>query len=361
MADPKRPGNDQAAIGALHEVSNALTVMLGWVGEARDAEATPEEVGRALRIVEQRGRAARDLARRAIGGKVPASMDADATLDDVLSEVVESLAIEAEKAGVAMVRRDEAAIASCRVPLGVDLGQILTNLALNAFAHAPRGSELRIITKVGVREVTLDVEDEGPGIAPERAGSVFEGDSTRKGGAGVGLRHSRDVARGAGGDLMLAPVALGAKGARFRVTWPRDIPTAIGTLPEGRISRPKLQVLAGKRVLVVEDDAGVTELLESALSSRGAEVTIARTAAELKSRIDSGHHAVLVDLSPIADDVAGALALVRAQAKDAEIVFITGSAEALPEGMENAAWLRKPFEVGELVALLVGGVSIKRP
>ena len=67
--DPKR-----AALGALHEVSNALTVLLGWVAEAREPDATPEEVERALRIIEQRGRAARDLARRAIGAKVPASL-----------------------------------------------------------------------------------------------------------------------------------------------------------------------------------------------------------------------------------------------------------------------------------------------
>jgi hypothetical protein len=56
----------------------------------------------------------------------------------------------------------------------------------------------------------------------------------------------------------------------------------------------------------------------------------------------------------------GALDLVRREAENAEIVFITGSAEALPQGMEDAAWLRKPFEVGELVAVLTR-VSIKQP
>ncbi len=206
--------------------------------------------------------------------------------------------------------------------------------------------------------MTIDVEDDGPGITAERSFSVFEGDSTRQGGAGVGLRHARAIARAAGGDLrLLATEADGAKGAVFRVEWPRDIPTSVG---EPRISRPKLQVLAGTRVLIVEDDRDVTNLLESALEARGAEVTIARTAAELAERIDARHTAVLVDLSPIASDVAGALALVKREAKDAAIVFITGSAEALPEGMEEAAWLRKPFEVGELVTIL-SCVSITRP
>jgi hypothetical protein len=59
--------------GALHDVSNALTVLLGWVAEARVGRGSPEQVDRALVIVEERARTARDLARRAIG--VPAAVD----------------------------------------------------------------------------------------------------------------------------------------------------------------------------------------------------------------------------------------------------------------------------------------------
>jgi len=150
--DPKRD-----ALGALHEVSNALTVLLGWVAEARDPAATPDEVGHALRIVEQRGRMARDLARRAIGAKVPRSMDADADVGTVITEVVDALALEAQRAQVRIARSDDALAATCRVPLGEDLEQIVTNLALNAFAHAPKGTELRIVTHVAPREITIDV------------------------------------------------------------------------------------------------------------------------------------------------------------------------------------------------------------
>jgi len=337
--DPKRD-----ALGALHEVSNALTVLLGWVAEARDPDAAPEDVKNALRIVDSRARAARDMARRAIGAKVPPPGDAE--LETIVAEVAEALALEAQGAGVRIVTDGEA---KCLVPLGADLAQIVTNLALNALAYAPKGTELRVTTTVAPREVTVDVRDQGPGVPEERSASVFDGDTTRHGGAGVGLRHSRALARAAGGDVQLLRTIGQTSGATFRVSWPRDVPTSVG---EPRASRPKLQILAGTRVLIVEDDVDVTTLLESALEARGAEVTVARTAAELAARIDPGHTAVLVDLSPIAADVSGALDLVRRQAKDAAIVFITGSAEALPEGMEGAAWVRKPFEVGELVTIL---------
>jgi hypothetical protein len=64
VADPHRD-----VTGALHDVSNALTVLLGWVTEARTGRGSPEQVNRALAIVEERARTARDLARRAIGAQ----------------------------------------------------------------------------------------------------------------------------------------------------------------------------------------------------------------------------------------------------------------------------------------------------
>ena len=84
--------------GALHEVSNALTVLLGWIAEARDPSASPEDVKHALRIVEERAKGARNLARRAIGARVPAGGDGE--LEAVLRTVAEALELEVERAGV---------------------------------------------------------------------------------------------------------------------------------------------------------------------------------------------------------------------------------------------------------------------
>jgi hypothetical protein len=69
----------------------------------------------------------------------------------------------------------------------------------------------------------------------------------------------------------------------------------------------------------------------------------------------SRHDAALVDLSPIAQDVRGALQALRRGAPGLALVFISGSALGLPEGLEDAGvrWVRKPFEVSEIVAALV--------
>ena len=165
------------------------------------------------------------------------------------------------------------------------------------------------------------------------------------------------MARAAGGELEL--VAVGAEpatptraGARFRLRWPR----VESTLPRAPLSAPRPAVLAGTRVLIVEDDADVAALLESALGARGAHVVVARTAEELALRATETHDAALVDLSPIANDVRGAVDSLRKGSPNVALVFISGSALGLPEGLESemgeVRWVRKPFEVGEIVAAL---------
>ncbi len=346
MADPKKTADPYADLrGALHDVSNALTVMLGWVSEARAPDATQESVVYALRILEQRGRAARDLARRAIGAD-GASADQQELVEAVLRDTVEALAVEATRAGVRLTLE---ARSRARIHSGGDLSQVVTNLLLNAVAHAPHGSDVLISAENGESDVYVDIADRGPGVAVPRRDSIFEGDSTRKGGAGVGLSHARAVARACGGDVELVP---SVAGACFRITWPSLESTAVAPR-----STARELVLQGLRVLVVEDDSDVINLLDAALGARGATLLVARTAEQMKERLaDSAGppHAVLVDLSPIASDVAGALRSLRMSAPEATVVFITGSADIPFPSSEGSdvQWVRKPFEVAEIVAAL---------
>ncbi|MGD0528780.1 MAG: ATP-binding protein [Polyangiaceae bacterium] len=346
VGDPHRD-----VTGALHDVSNALTVLLGWVAEARTGRGSPEQVNRALAIVEERARSARDLARRAIGAQAVVD-EREEPLDGVVTDVVEALSVEATRAGVALVIKTHAP--GVRVPFVADASQILTNVLLNALAWAPRGSQVSIDIQADSSVAMVFVQDEGPGVPAAQVPRIFDGASNREGGAGVGLRHARAVARAAGGELELVPLATDPtrKGARFRLRWPR----VEATLPRAPVSAPRPAVLAGTRVLVVEDDGDVAALLESALGARGARVVVARTAEELVARSRETHDAALVDLSPIAHDVKGAVEALRKGSPDVALVFISGSAVGLPEGLEGEVgkirWVRKPFEVAEIVAAL---------
>jgi CheY-like chemotaxis protein len=337
--------------GALHDVSNVLTVLLGWIAEARAPEATAETIGRALTIIEERARVARDLARHAIGG-APAS--SRTTAGAIATDVIAALRVEAERAGTVLTMQGSACDAV--VDGAIDLAQVLTNLLLNALAFAPRETEITLDVSSDGTHVTMVVADHGPGVAPEHRASIFRGESRRPGGTGIGLRRSRDLARAFGGDVTLLPSS-SAAGARFELSWARA-----DVAPRPAASS-RAHDFDGLRILVVEDDPAVTELLETALEARGAIVTVARTSAELSVASQKATYAAaLVDLSPIAADPAAAVAMLERTSPGIDLLVISGSADRLPAALSDPRFkiVRKPFEPSEVFAALAG-LSQKEP
>lgn len=136
--------------------------------------------------------------------------DEDPALVD-LSEILEDVAAGA--------RRDNAGIdLSWQGDMGVELRPLaikrcLTNLVSNALRH---GSHVKLEAVRGRTSVEITVDDDGPGIPPDRYEDVFrpffrldESRNADTGGVGLGLTIARDVARSHGGDVVLGPSPLG--------------------------------------------------------------------------------------------------------------------------------------------------------
>jgi CheY-like chemotaxis protein len=108
--------------------------------------------------------------------------------------------------------------------------------------------------------------------------------------------------------------------------------------------------LSDVRLLVVDDDDALREMLSTALTLRGARVTAVRRAEE--ARLLSGpFDAALIDMT--LEDLRGdeLLAQLRKRGSVSAAMLVTGSAQAprLVLGGEPDDWVRKPFEVAELV------------
>lgn len=364
----ERPLEPVGLAEALHDASNALTVVLGWLEEA-GREGQPEPfVRRAIEIAAKKAREARALSREAIGAAPPREQPRRASA--ILGEVVEALAVEAERAGVTI--RLEASSDDPQVVCGAPLGHMVTNLVLNALAWSPRGGVVVVERRSVGRELVIHVIDQGPGIPADLTPTLFTGGSKRAGGAGIGLRHARQTARKLGGDLRLvegpelaqlaATLALGTSGPAvvggcFELRVPHAS-TQSEVPRNGASSQTLRSAVLGTRVLVVEDDRAVCALLDAGLGARGCEVIAVHDDHTLRKRLSTigAIDAVLLDLSPIATDIEGAIAAVRAAHPDAGIVFISGSstiaAAQIAEVTPRTRWVRKPFELAEITAAI---------
>jgi CheY-like chemotaxis protein len=331
---------------ALHEVSNALTVVLGWLDIARDR--TSDGPGRdAIDLALSYARLGHGIARGAIGASAP-NAQVERSAAAVARAAVLGVTPAAERRHVT-VRLDSTTGVDDLVADAQSASQILLNLLLNAIAFSPEGGEVTLSLFESDGGFVFQVSDEGPGVPRERIATLFDSSrSTREGGAGLGLRHSHALALCCGGDLRLA-----GPGPRacFELTWPRsDVKSG---------ARHPLVVpapLDGARILVMEDDPAVLGLIELALEARGAHVTSVVTRADLIATAgsDPGFGAALLDLSPIADDPRGALDELRTAGGMIPVVLISGSPSGVPDVVEDAvkAWVRKPFEMGEVIDVL---------
>jgi signal transduction histidine kinase len=105
--------------------------------------------------------------------------------------------------------------------------QILLNLVMNALKYATAATGEVTVTVTSTLDVVfIHVTDNGPGIPMEKLQAIFDpfvqlpsGLANRRGGVGLGLAISRDLARGMDGDLLVTSTL--EVGSRFTLALPR--------------------------------------------------------------------------------------------------------------------------------------------
>lgn len=119
----------------------------------------------------------------------------------------------------------------------------------------------------------------------------------------------------------------------------------------------------GGRLLVVDDEEAVRELVELAAEACGWSCDGAGTVAEVDRRLHGEYDLVLVDLVLGEEDGASVLELLARRSVQADVLLMSGGADqrfdvaaaaAHDDGLRVAGMLHKPFPLAELRALLSG-------
>jgi len=136
-----------------------------------------------------------------------------------LGQILSSLVQGARRNGHAVSLEAEGDL---RLPLRPQaMRRCVSNLLANAIRH---GTRVAVTVKRGEGATEIMVDDDGPGVPADQREAVFkpffrlEGSrNPATGGVGLGLTIARDVARGHGGDLVLAESPLGGLRATIRL------------------------------------------------------------------------------------------------------------------------------------------------
>ena len=123
-----------------------------------------------------------------------------------------------------------------------ELERAVSNLIDNAVKFSPRGGAVRVTLERRGTEAAVAVQDEGPGIPPERLRRIWDlfgaRDQSPEGarrGAGLGLAIARGVVEAHGGRIEVQSVP--GQGARFTIHLPlrrkRPDPVRSGDDPAG--------------------------------------------------------------------------------------------------------------------------------
>jgi PAS domain S-box-containing protein len=289
----------QLLAGVAHELNNPLSVVMGQAALLRQSIRSKRQMERADKIVQAAERCARivnnflALARQRPPERHPVY------LNQVVREAVELLAYPLRVDSVEVYFDLAEGLPVLRADAH-QLHQVVVNLVANAH-QAMRETPLprRLTLATGVAEsggrVWLEVRDTGPGIAPEVYERIFEPFFTTKPpgvGTGLGLSLCQGIVAGHGG--VISAVCPEAPGAVFRVELPVEAPEAAAVQVAQGIVQPMVR---GKRILVVDDEPGISGVLAEVLQLDGHVVeTVANGEAALAKLQEQAYDVIVSDI-----------------------------------------------------------------
>ena len=235
-----------------------------------------------------------------------------------------------------------------------ELRDVLVNLIFNAVHAMPMGGNLTLSAEVVADQVTISVSDTGIGMPAEVRSRVFDPFFTTKGveGMGLGLAVAYGVIRRHQGTFEVES-ELG-KGSAFRIT----LPVAAASAGVNNNFKPDVTVTPPRRnnmtrILVVDDEEDVRNLLKEILEDADCEAVIASQAYEgLKLFDEGGFDAVFTDVGMPGMSGWELARAIRQKNSQVPLAIITGWGETITSSERDVAqvdWvLSKPFTMAEI-------------
>lgn len=348
----------QMAGGVAHDLNNTLAGILGPVELMLMDEQEPERA-RELEAIAAAARRGAETVRR-IQRFSQARTDLDRQVFNVrelAEEVVQTLRPrwrdEAQRRGVAisinnLVPDDLTVTGSVG-----EIGNVLTNLVVNACEAMPSGGEITITGSRVDGMVQFSVQDTGCGMSPETMEGIFQPFFTTKGAenSGLGLAVCRGIILRHGGNIDVSSEP--GRGTTFSVTLPSGVRT-VGA----QQAAASAQAAGMFRCLVVDDTIPIADFAGAALTKMGHDTTVVYTSDDaLEMLREQTFDLLLTDYGM--EGLSGVNLAHEARRLHPHIktIVMTGWDFADDEFEGVDASLSKPFTIGQLSEIIEGRLT----
>jgi signal transduction histidine kinase/ActR/RegA family two-component response regulator len=239
----------------------------------------------------------------------------------------------------------------------VELREVLVNMIYNAVDAMPSGGEIRVSVQESRERVVMSIADTGTGMTPEVKKRLFDPFFTTKGkaGTGMGLAVSFGIIRRHEGSIDVESEP--GRGTTFKISLPK-VAAEPARRFDGDITKAESRAEDKVRVLVVDDEAHVRDVLKEALEAEGCEVLSAQSgdiALSIFDQYQGKVDAVFTDIGM--PDMSGweLVNEIRQRSKDLPLAIISGWADAISVEQKNAVsadWvIAKPFDIDKIGAI----------
>ena len=240
----------------------------------------------------------------------------------------------------------------------VELREVLVNMIYNAIDAMPSGGEIHLSTQENRERVVVCIGDTGSGMTPEVKQRLFDPFFTTKGkaGTGMGLAVSFGIIRRHEGSIEVDSEP--GRGTTFKISLPKIMSAPTDTaeaLAKTSAIVPRDDKI---RVLVVDDETHVREVLIEALEAEGCEVVAAESgeiALAIYDQYGGRFDAVFTDIGMPAMSGWELCTEIRERSKTMPLAIISGWADAISVQSRDAVkadWIvAKPFDIDKICGI----------
>jgi PAS domain S-box-containing protein len=286
----------QLAAGVAHDINNVLTIIQGHARLLINNAPADAPVGKSLEQISLSAeRAARFIRQLLMFSRKQVIQTKLLDLNDVLHNL-ENMLSRMVGEDVSLEMRYDREIPCIEADVGM-VEQIIMNLAVNSRDAMPKGGKLSVATRtVAVNEayarqntearpgqfVCLAVTDTGCGIDPKALQKIFEPFFSTKEvgkGTGLGLATVYGIVKQHRGWIEVESEV--GKGTTFKIFLPGSAHKKAST-PEaaGKLSKPEAVRGGNEKILIVEDETGLREIVHQILQQYNYQVAVAASGAE---------------------------------------------------------------------------------